>query len=128
LLAFDSPKNLFGLKDRIGFLTHLKTFMLKTLDQNRIDILGEEAINLLKDLIAIPSFSKEEGDAADRMFRFLSEHSIQAERHLHNVWAKNKGFDPTKPSILLNSHLDTVKPSAKWTKDSFTPVVEAGQQ
>ena len=83
-----------------------------------------EAIDLLKKLIATPSFSREEDKTADIIESFLQEHSIDANRHLNNIWAKNKYFDGAKPTILLNSHHDTVKPNSQWTKDPFEASVE----
>ena len=86
--------------------------------------LQREAIDLLKGLIVTPSFSREEDKTADIIQAFLKEHSIDVNRHLNNVWAKNKYFDPAKPTILLNSHHDTVKPNSQWTRDPFTAIVE----
>jgi acetylornithine deacetylase len=78
-------------------------------------------------LIATPSFSREEDKTADIIESFLQEHLIDANRHLNNIWAKNKYFDITKPTILLNSHHDTVKPNSQWTKDPFEARVEDGK-
>jgi len=84
----------------------------------------EEAIALLRELIAIPSFSREEGGTADRIAAFLRGHGVEPQRHLNNVWARGVHQDPAKPTLLLNSHHDTVRPSASWTKDPFRPTVE----
>ena len=91
---------------------------------NTISILQQEAIALLKQLIATPSFSKEEGATADILEKFLLAKNIPAKRHLNNVWAVNRFFDKDKPTLLLNSHHDTVKPNSQYTKDPFQPVVE----
>lgn len=90
-------------------------------------ILTQEAIQLLRSLIATPSFSKEEDGTAEILAEYLSTKDIQASRLGHNVYARNKYFDEKKPSILLNSHHDTVKPNPQYTKDPFSPVIEDGK-
>lgn len=89
--------------------------------------LSDSAIKLLKDLVATPSLSKQEDDTAKIIQSFLEQNAVTVNRHLNNVWAQNKHFDPSKPTILLNSHHDTVKPNDGYTKDPFTPIVENGQ-
>lgn len=86
-----------------------------------------EALELLKQLIAVPSFSKEEDKTATLIESFLSNRGIECKRHLNNVWALNKYFDETKPSILLNSHHDTVRPNKGYTIDPFSPIEENGK-
>lgn len=88
---------------------------------------SNDAIQLLQQLIAAPSFSKEEDKTADIIEAFLKDNGIDVKRHLNNVWAKNKLFDESKPAILLNSHHDTVKPNKGYTKDPFTPITEDGK-
>ena len=78
---------------------------------NKIDILYSDAVGLLKELIATPSFSKEEDETAGILCRFIGERGIQHSRVGNNVYALNKFYDGSKPSILLNSHHDTVKPN-----------------
>ena len=92
-----------------------------------ITILQTEAIALLKQLIATPSFSKEEDNTADIIDQFLDRKGIKTRVHLNNVWARNKFFDEGKPTILLNSHHDTVKPNKGYTRDPFTPVENDGK-
>ena len=87
-----------------------------------IHILQAEAIDLLKKLITIPSFSREEDRTADLIQSFFKEKNIPAERFLNNVWAKNKYFDELKPAVLLNSHHDTVRPNKSYTTDPFLPL------
>lgn len=87
----------------------------------------QDAINLLKELIATPSFSKEEDKTATLISHFLNERNIEHYRVKNNVWARNKFFDKSKPSILLNSHHDTVKPNPQYTKDPFSPMIEDGK-
>lgn len=86
-----------------------------------------DGVELLKQLISTPSFSKEEDKTADIIEAFLNDRQIINNRTLNNVWAVNKFFDPAKPTILLNSHHDTVKPNPQYTKDPFTPVVKDGK-
>jgi acetylornithine deacetylase len=90
-------------------------------------ILQTEAIELLKELIATPSFSKEEEQTAGILCRFLGVKDIAHTRVGNNVFALNKHFDENKPTILLNSHHDTVKPNPQYTKDPFAPITEEGK-
>lgn len=84
-------------------------------------------VALLQELIAIPSFSKEEAGTADRLEVFFAEHNIYSQRKGNNVWAKNLFFSSTKPTLLLNSHHDTVKPNKGYTRDPFTASIEDGK-
>ncbi len=85
------------------------------------------AIALLQKLIAAPSSSKEEDATAFILFDYLGQNGATPHRHLNNVWATNKNFDPAKPTILLNSHHDTVKPNAGYTLDPYHPIIEDGK-
>ena len=85
------------------------------------------AIDLLKKMIAIPSLSREEKEVADLIEQFLQENDIPTGRLINNVYALNKYFDPSKKSILLNSHHDTVKPAKGYTTDPFTPTEIEGR-
>ncbi|MBP6239090.1 MAG: M20 family metallo-hydrolase [Saprospiraceae bacterium] len=85
------------------------------------------AVSLLKNLISIPSFSKEEDRTADIIQEFLAEQNITYHRIKNNVFAYNESFDASKPTTLLNSHHDTVKPNPGYTKDPFTPITEDGK-
>ncbi|RIV44169.1 M20 family metallo-hydrolase [Flagellimonas pelagia] len=91
------------------------------------DILTQKAIALLKELISIPSFSGEEDKTGDAIEAFLQGFGIKTERQYHNIYAFNKYFDESKPTLLLNSHHDTVKPNSAYTKDPFYPHVEDGK-
>ena len=82
-----------------------------------------EALSLLQELVSIPSFSREEDATASAIEIFFARHGVQAYREGNNVWAKNKIFDPAKPTILLNSHHDTVRPNAGYTRDPFNPEI-----
>jgi acetylornithine deacetylase len=89
-------------------------------------ILQESAVSLLQQLIATPSFSKEEHNTAEILNQFFVEKNIPTQRLLNNVWVKNKYFDASKPTILLNSHHDTVKPNKQYTRDPYAPTIENG--
>ncbi|MFZ1327801.1 MAG: M20 family metallo-hydrolase [Chitinophagaceae bacterium] len=92
-----------------------------------ISILQNEAVELLKELISIPSFSKEEDQTAGILCRFIGTKGIVHTRVGNNVFALNKHFDDKKPTILLNSHHDTVKPNPQYTRNPFTAAIEDGK-
>lgn len=87
----------------------------------------QQAVELLQKLISIPSFSKEEDKTADVIAAFLQQHGIEPHRKLSNLWTRNKYFDGSKPTILLNSHHDTVKPNSGYTRDPFDAKIEDGK-
>ncbi len=89
--------------------------------------LTKEAIDLLQQLIAKQSFSSEEDETALLIMQWFSTHDIKFESKNHNVWAKNKHFDALKPTILLNSHHDTVKPNKAYTRDPYKPEIIDGK-
>ena len=86
---------------------------------NDVIILQDEATRLLKELIAIPSFSKQEDQTAGAIGKFFGLKDIASSRVANNVFALNKHFDESKKTILLNSHHDTVKPNPQYTRDPF---------
>lgn len=88
------------------------------------EVLYNDAVGLLKQLISTPSFSKEEDKTAAIIEQFFRNRDISVNRSLNNLWCVNKHFNGSKPTILLNSHHDTVKPNPQYTKDPFEPVVE----
>ncbi|OJJ14845.1 acetylornithine deacetylase [marine bacterium AO1-C] len=83
-------------------------------------------INLLKQLIATQSFSREEDKTADILEEFIKQQSLTPQRQGNNVWVKSVNFSKDQPTILLNSHHDTVKPVKGWKRDPFEPTEEAG--
>src|SRR3569833_1021116 len=89
--------------------------------------LHEQAVSLLQQLISISSFSKEENLTADLIEQFLQDRGVETHRKLNNIWAWNNYFDDSKPTILLNSHHDTVKPNSGYTRDPFEPKIEDGK-
>ena len=92
-----------------------------------LDNLTASAIQLLKDLIEIPSFSSEEELTAARIEQWFKDFKIPFQRSQNNIWATNADFDASKPTLLLNSHHDTVKPNNGYTKDPFHAQVEDGK-
>ena len=92
-----------------------------------INKLTEEAIELLKKLISKQSFSGEENETALLIMQWFSTNNIKFNSDKHNVWAKNKYFDASKKTILLNSHHDTVKPNKGYTRNPLSPDVEDGK-
>lgn len=90
-------------------------------------VTAQEAIALLDKLIATPSHSREESATADILEAFLREKGIDVQRIHNNVWAQSKHFAATKPTLLLNSHHDTVKPSAAYTIDPYNPLHADGK-
>jgi acetylornithine deacetylase/succinyl-diaminopimelate desuccinylase-like protein len=89
--------------------------------------LHEKATQLLTKLIAIPSFSKEEDEVASVLEEFFERQQVHSYRKGNNVWVKNQHFDPAKPTVLLNSHHDTVKPNPQYTRDPFKPEIIDGK-
>ncbi|RMZ59831.1 M20/M25/M40 family metallo-hydrolase [Chryseobacterium nematophagum] len=85
------------------------------------------AVELLKKLIEIPSFSKDEFNTSVVIENFFRKFQIPTNRFKNNIWATNKNFDVSKPSILLNTHHDTVKPNKAYTLDPFLPLEKEGK-
>lgn len=86
-----------------------------------------QAVELLKLLISTPSLSREEGDATDKLQLFIERGApVQCEvhRHLNNLWCVAPGYDASRPTLLLDAHIDTVQPVSGWSKHPFTPIVE----
>jgi acetylornithine deacetylase len=97
------------------------------MNNTSIESLQAEAIALLKELIATPSFSKEENDTADLLCAFFARHEIPFARVGNNIYARNKNYHSSRKSILLNSHHDTVRPNKAYSMDPFTPTVRDGK-
>lgn len=90
-------------------------------------ILQQDAVGLLKQLISLPSFSREEDQTAAALYHFLEERAIKVFRSGNNVFARNLHFEAGKPCILLNSHHDTVRPNKGYTLDPFDPMMKDGK-
>ena len=89
-----------------------------------LEALQEEALQLLMDLIETPSFSREEDQTALLLENWFSSRNIPYHRQKNNVWAGNRYYDDSKPTLLLNSHHDTVKPNSAYTRDPFKATIE----
>ncbi len=89
-------------------------------------MIARDAIELLVRLIATPSLSGEESGTADILAAELTARGIAVRRHYNNIYALSQGFDATKPTLMLNSHQDTVKPSPAYTRNPFEPTIEDG--
>ena len=85
-----------------------------------------DAVELLKKLIATPSVSRNEKDAADIMEQTIRSYGFEPQREANNIWIIDPHYDESRPTLLLNAHIDTVKPVASWTCDPFSPDVEDG--
>lgn len=94
------------------------------MDDNQITTLHQSAVKLLQEMIRIPSFSREEDGTATLITDFLNQKQIKVSRFKNNIWAKYKHFNPKLPTVLLNSHHDTVKPNSSYTLDPFDPVIK----
>lgn len=82
-----------------------------------------KVLNLLKKLISTPSLSREEHDTADILFDFFVQEGLSPNRQNNNIWLRSDDFRAGRPTILLNSHHDTVKPSQGWTFPPFEPTI-----
>lgn len=88
---------------------------------------SQQAIQLLQNLISTPSFSREEDKTGTIIETFLKKRGITTHRQGNNIWAKNAHFSDKLPTILLNSHHDTVKPVKAWTRDPFAADIVEGK-
>jgi acetylornithine deacetylase len=83
-----------------------------------------DAVMLLKDLIAIPSVSRNEEKAADKLAEYLNQWNLPFGREGHNLWVGCPDWDNNRPTVMLNAHIDTVRPVSSWTRDPFQPMQE----
>ena len=86
--------------------------------------LTQEAVSLLQKLIATPSVSRDESKAADIMQEAMESYGFTPTRVGNNLWIKSEDWSADRPTLLLNAHIDTVKPVASWTRDPFAPTIE----
>lgn len=89
-----------------------------------IDNLTNDAVSLLKQLIATPSISRDETKAADIMQKAMQDYGFTPTRECNNLWITDTDMQSERPTLLLNAHIDTVKPVASWTRDPFSPDIE----
>lgn len=92
-----------------------------------VDEIYYKSVDLLKNMISVPSVSRDEGDVADIVQGFLENEGIEVTRFGNNVYVAPVGYDTSLPTILLNSHIDTVRAVEGWERDPFTPVEEDGR-
>ncbi len=83
-----------------------------------------DAVELLKELIAIPSVSRDETKAADKLAQYLEWWNLPYGREDNNLWVGCPDWDNNRPTVMLNAHIDTVKPVSTWTRDPYTPTLE----
>lgn len=83
-----------------------------------------DAVELLKDLITIPSISRNEDKAADKLAEYLAMWGLPYGREGNNLWVGCPDWDNNRPTVMLNAHIDTVKPVSSWTRDPFQPTQE----
>jgi len=95
--------------------------------KSSVSIIVQEALLLLKELIAASSFSTQEDQTASILTKFLGSKGIEHYRAGNNVYARNKFYKEGIPTLLLNSHHDTVKPNKSYTRDPFTPIEQDGK-
>ena len=86
-----------------------------------------ETLHLLQTMISVPSFSREEGASADIIFDFLQSKNFAPKRHLNNVYAFCKYYEPHQKTLLLCSHHDTVRPAEGYTRSPFAPDIQDGK-
>lgn len=86
-----------------------------------------DAITLLQQLIATPSISRNEAKAADIMAQTIHSYGFTYQRAANNLWILDPQYDTQRPTLLLNAHIDTVKPVSSWTRDPFVPTLEDGR-
>ncbi len=82
-----------------------------------------DAVELLMELIATPRASRNETEAADVMEQWMAQWGLNPQREANNLWAVSDNFDEAKQTILLNAHIDTVKPVKTWTRDPYEPEI-----
>lgn len=92
-----------------------------------IKTLFADVLSLLRTLVSTPSISRGEDKTAEIIEGFLKEKGVETYRKVNNIWAYNQYFDVKKPTILLNSHHDTVKPNPGYTRDPFDAKIEGGK-
>jgi len=100
---------------------------MHTMKTEVVEALYNEAVSLLKKLIAIPSYSRNEDDTAGLLEQFFMDRGVHVHRLNNNVWAANKHFDDNKPTILLNSHHDTVLVNKGYTNGPFEAIEKDGK-
>lgn len=89
-----------------------------------IDEIFYDAVDMLREMVAVPSLSRNESAVADVVERHMRQFGLDVKRHGCNLWSISSDFDPQRPTILLNAHIDTVRVADGWQHDPFTPTQE----
>lgn len=89
-----------------------------------IDEIFYDAVDMLREMVAVPSLSRDESAVADVVERHMRQFGLDVKRHGCNMWSISPDFDPQKPTTLLNAHIDTVRVADGWQHDPFTPTQE----
>ncbi len=89
-----------------------------------IDEIFYDAVDMLREMVAVPSLSRNESAVADVVERHMRQFGLDVKRHGCNLWSISPDFDPQRPTILLNAHIDTVRVADGWQHDPFTPTQE----
>ena len=97
---------------------------MSLLNEQELNQMTDQAVALLRQMIGTPSFSREEQATADLIEQYLKSQNLDPHRKINNVWVCGRDYDEKKPTLLLNSHHDTVKPSDGWAQDPFVPVFD----
>ncbi len=97
------------------------------MSKSDLNSLTQRAVALLQQLIRISSFSREEDQTATQLQNYLEAADRPVHRQGNNVWVYSRDYDIKRPTLLLNSHHDTVRPTASWTLDPFSPVIRQGK-
>lgn len=87
----------------------------------------KEAVELLEQLISIQAQSRNEGERADFLTKWLNSRNIETKRVNNNLWTIAPGFDANRPTMLLNSHMDTVRQVEGWESDPYSPLTKDGK-
>lgn len=91
------------------------------------DVYVKEAVELLSRLIAVPRVSRNEKDAADMLEDFMRRCGMPVRRYANNIVSTCGDYDGSRPTVLLNAHIDTVRPAASWTRDPYMPCIDGGR-
>ena len=83
----------------------------------------QDAVELLECLITKPSISRDEVLAAEVLQAQMEEWGLNPQRIGNNIVAYGH-MDENRETLLLNAHIDTVKPVSTWTRDPYKPSIE----
>ena len=126
VLPIGKKPGIYFKKLRFSFVIALAFHYLCRMIMTQKDYI-ERAVGLLRRLIATPSVSRDEAAAASIVEDELRGYGFEPRREGNNVWAVSPHYDGGKPTLLLNAHVDTVKPVASWTRDPFSPDISEGR-